>query len=124
MLNEKWKDALDKATSSRCADYMDLSPRIANAMIGADEFQKRVIEEVQKKIDFYPENAIYDFQTIPISCYKDILEIVKNLCPNIPPEYVLPCIKKNCCPVCGSDVFDGSGTGWEICTNTKCSWMG
>lgn len=81
MLDEQWKDALDKATSSRCADYMELSPRIANAMIGADEFQKRAIEEIQKKIDFYPENAIYDFQRIPLSCYKEALEILKSLQP-------------------------------------------
>lgn len=30
---------------------------------------------------------------------------------------------KNACPECGSDVHDGTGTGWEVCTNAKCGWM-
>lgn len=28
----------------------------------------------------------------------------------------------NACPVCGGDIHDGTGTGWEICKD--CGWMG
>jgi len=30
----------------------------------------------------------------------------------------------NGCPDCGSDIHDGTGTGWQICKNSKCGWMG
>ena len=30
----------------------------------------------------------------------------------------------NSCPECGEDVHDGTGTGWEICKNPNCKWMG
>ncbi len=125
MVDEKWKDALDRATSSRCGEHMDLSPRIANAMIGADEFQQLLITELQKKIDFYPPNAFYDFQRVPISCYKEIIELVKTLAPEAPKPKVSEvdpsCTIKNGCPNCGGDVFDGTGTGWRI--YHKCGLM-
>ena len=50
MLHESWKNKLDKATSERCAENLNLSPRISNALIGADEFKKRAIQELQRFI--------------------------------------------------------------------------
>jgi hypothetical protein len=32
-------------------------------------------------------------------------------------------IIKNGCPECGSDITDGTGTGWQLCQNNKCGAM-
>jgi hypothetical protein len=124
-LNKKWVDALDVATSKRCSKHMELSPRIANAMIGASEFQTRILQELQKKIDLYPPDAFYDFQRIPIACYKEIIELVKTLVPEATKPKISEvdplCTIKHGCPECGGDVFDGTGTGWRLCH--KCGLM-
>jgi hypothetical protein len=28
----------------------------------------------------------------------------------------------NACPVCGGDVYDGTGTGWLFCKNCNLMW--
>lgn len=39
-------------------------------------------------------------------------------------EHIESCTIKNACPECGGDVHDGTGTGWEVCKNLECNWMG
>jgi len=120
-LHKKWVDALDVATSRRCSNHMELSPRIANAMIGASEFQNRLLKKLQEKIDLYPQSVFEENSPI-ISAdgYREIIKMVQNLEPHVPVMAHSTTIR-NGCPNCGGDVFDGTGTGWRICH--KCGLM-
>ena len=115
-LHKKWVDALDTATSRRCSNHMELSPRIANAMIGASEFQERLLKKLKEKIDAQSNVEDQDIAT----WYKEVMFLVENLEPHVPVMEHSTTIR-NGCPNCGGDVFDGTGTGWRVCH--KCGLM-
>lgn len=122
MVDEKWEDALDRATSSRCGEYMGLSPRVANAMVGASEFQTRLLQKLQEKFDYYPQPVAEENSPIVSpNAYREIMKLVENLEPRSVPMVKHSTTIKNGCPECGGDIFDGTGTGWVVCT--KCNYM-
>jgi hypothetical protein len=91
-------------------------------MIGASEFQDRLIQKLQEKIDFYPQPVVEENSPIVSpDAYREIIKMVEKLEPRPTPVIEHSTTIKNGCPECGSDVFDGTGTGWRVCH--KCGLM-
>lgn len=88
--------------------------------------KKEVIKLLKESVSLshaIEQNVILeqDFDGLAVRIVE--LLTLQSVVPSTLPKEKHSTIIKNGCPECGSDITDGTGTGWQVCQNTECAML-